>query len=206
MILSDAIDRTQRYLDNVRSDGTAGARWSQAECIQKLKVAVDFVVNIFVSKGGDTLDEFVTLTATDGYVDLSSFKPLHIISVSMNGSYLSPATSRNMICPMSGSSSIMVRMVRATTAFSAPSDPITYGNGSGSEMLDELICIKAARLMLTKDRELDQSLESQFAETLQGLMSAGNTVLAYDVSYSSYADPYAYAWVAGRLYVGRRIA
>jgi DNA primase large subunit len=77
-----------------------------------------------------------------------------------------------------------------------------------SKLMDELVVLKAARLCLTKDKELDQSLELQFQETLATLLSSELSTQVYDFQsvFPYNRNPYCYEKFNNDLYVRLRIS
>lgn len=209
MLLSDTRLRVYQILDDDGTASTDGARWARSEVDQKVRTAIEFCATLYASKGGTRLDELVDLTTdSDGYGNLLSIKPLHIRSVRMNlgGSFvpLNPVISRDFHQKVSSPVALKIRLVRSPTLPTLATDPVLYGPNLSFESMDELICLKAARMLLTKDRERDASIEAQFEETLQGILSAENQIQCFDMPSGTghCTVPYVYDFVPYAIYLG----
>jgi hypothetical protein len=208
MILSDAIDRVELYIDDTSND-----RWTTAEISQKLEVALDSVVNQYVARGGTRLDDVLELTTdSTGYLTLSGYNPIAISSVQLNngGTYFAipEVTASQVVQPSNTTHNLRVRMVKTPTFPATNSDSFVYHNNMSSKLMDELVVLKAARLCLTKDKELDQSLELQFQETLATLLSSELSTQVYDFQsvFPYNRNPYCYEKFNNDLYVRLRIS
>lgn len=207
MLLSDARTRVLNYLDD---DNT---RWSNSEIDQKLRLAIESCCTVYAAKGGTRLDEVVSITtSTDGYADLTSVKPLQIQAVRLNqGGWFTPiasVTARDFLQRISSALPLEIRLVRSPTLPTSASDNILYGPNLSFETMDELICLKAARLLLTKDRELDQSLEIQFQELLQTTLATENIQQCYDLPIANgngTVNQLCYTYLPYGLYLGRKV-
>lgn len=209
MTLSDA---RQRVFYAVDDDGTStadGSRWSVAEVDQKLRVALESVVTEYAAGGGTRLDEIVSVTTSDGYANLAAYRPLQIQSVRLSmGAAWAPVpavvTSEFGVSP-SGSYTLSVRLVRAPTFPDATSTSFTYGSGINTETIDALIVNRAARMLLVKDREVDNSLVDEYRELLRTALASDHSQQAYDMPSSApRAAPYGYHYVPYGLYLGLR--
>jgi hypothetical protein len=213
MTVQQARVRVFNYLDDDGTATTDGSRWTTDEVDQKLKVALEAVCTQYAASGGSRLNELVSVsTNSDGYADLGSYRPLQISTVRLysGGTYenLQPITARDFQSDVSAVVTLSVLLVRSPTWPSSSTDTITYGPGLSFETMDELICIKAARMLLTKDRELDQSLELQFSEILRTMLLSENVVQVFDFPSGRNTERphiYAYFYVPYGLYLGRKV-
>lgn len=187
MLLSEA---RSRVLNIVFDD--ANDAWSDAEINQKLKVAHEYVVTRYTAEGGDLLDEAITVTTSDGYANLGTIKPclplrgvlLRSSSSTASGAtfYEIPAVPTTAGVQLSTeTSTLRVILVRKPTTPTTDSGAFSYGPGVTSEILDELVCLQAARLLLTKPGEVDPAIEAQFNELLSTLIQDETAVNVYDL-------------------------
>lgn len=189
MLLSEA---RARVLAMVFDD--ANNTWTDAEINQKLKVAHEYVVTRYAAEGGDLLDEAVTVTTVDGYGNLGTIKPLAIRAVFKASSataagatfYELPAVPTTAPVQLSReASTLRVVLVRKPTTPTADASAFGYGAGVSSELLDELVCLQAARLLAVKTGDVDPALETQFNELLSTLISDETVITAYDMAEPS---------------------
>lgn len=185
MLLSEAIERV-RYMIDADSFDEAADRWTSDEVKQKLKLALEATCTIYAGRGGQRLDQVVELTSdADGYVNLQPYKPLQIQSVRVSqGSYMIqvPAVPSGQIRQDANQAhTVKVRLVPSPDFPTVNSSPILYGNNTSFELMDELICIRAAKSLLVKDGEIDQSLETQFREILETMLSSENTIKVFEM-------------------------
>lgn len=192
MLLSEARERVRAFVD-ADSFTETGDRWSVAEVDQKLKLATEATSTIYAGRGGQRLDQVVDVTSdTDGYVAMNQYKPLQIQSVRVvQGSqfFQVPSVPSGQIRQNASQAwTLKVRLVPTPNFPTSASSQILYGNSTSWELFDELICIRAAKSLLTKDGEIDQSLEQQFSEILNTMLEAENTVKVFDFPQFSGSD------------------
>ena len=210
MNLQEARQRVYYYLDDDGTGTLDGARWTLAEVDQHLRHALDAVCTTYAAQGGTRLDELVdATTTTSGYLDLLSYRPLQIQSVALKSGNtflpVSPVASREFQQTCTTVQTFQIRMVRSPVFPTVTTDQILYGPNLSFESIDELICLKAARAALTKDKEVDTSLEKQYMENLGALLMTENVIHAYDFPTARLVTcPFVYQYLPYRLYIGYR--
>jgi hypothetical protein len=185
MNLGEAITRVFEYLDDDGTSTSDGSRWTVAQVTQKLNLALDNVLQAYAARGGTRCDQIITATASDGYVDLTAYQPLQIKSVRINaGGIYHPVrqiTTDSFSQTFNSNHSISIRLVARPTFPSSNSADFLWGGFPNSPALDELICLRAARLLLTKDGEVDASLETQYRELLTDTLTHETSQFAFDM-------------------------
>lgn len=201
--------RVYNILDDNGTGTTDGTRWALTEVDTALAVAVDIVAATYASMGGSKLDELVSVTCTSGLGDLSSYKPLVVKAVSINqGGMFYPISASSQNEAMQNNTSyqtLAVRLVRSATFPTSSGDTVSYGSASGIPVFDELICGLAARMLLRKDREVIQGLETQAKELLGMIVQAENTVVAVDFPGRTLRLPVYYTLVGNNLQLVNKI-
>jgi len=195
--------RVYNILDDNGTGTTDGTRWALTEVDTALAVAVDIVAATYASMGGNKLDELVSVSLTDGAGDLSSYKPLVVksVQISSGGCFypIQQSSQGDALRVQSSYSTLRVRMVRSATFPTSSGDTVSYGSASGLPVFDELICGLAARMLLRKDREVIQGLETQAKELLGMIVQAENTVVASDFPGRRIQLPACYTLVGNTL-------
>ena len=171
--VAEARDIVEDHLDDADN-----ARWSTSQIDVGLKYALDHCISEYVSAGGERLHEILsTTTATDGTVDLSSYDPKEIKSVSLvvgsryfplkevsyQGRGLNDAAAR----------SVEIRVLR-TFALSATTTHALVGNGATAgksfNALESWICARAALFCAIKDDEARPALRALEQEMKDAVM------------------------------------
>lgn len=193
MLLSEARQRVMDMLLAVEDD----SGWTAANINQKLKLAHELVVRRVAKEGGSTLDEVITTTSnTDGYCDLTSVKPiLKAVHISFGTGANAFYTEIDQIHPNAGFSysptaaTLRFLFVRLPTTPTSNSGTFLYGPGVANELLDELVCLQAARLLQTKSDERSQAIEQETQEILAELLQDDEAAGSFDIP-----DPSNVSW------------
>lgn len=159
--LAEARDIVEDHLDDADN-----ARWSTSQIDVGLKYALDHCLSEYVSAGGDRLHEIVsTTTASDGTVDLSSYDPKEIKSVSLViGSRYFPlkeVSYQERGLNDAAARSVEIRLLRTLALPTTTTHPLV-GNGATAgksfNSFESWICARAARFCAVKDAEARQEL------------------------------------------------
>lgn len=212
MLLSEARTEVLAYLDD---DGT---RFSNTRVDFALKAALRALVNIYTQKGGDALTRVIeAVTNSNGYVDLSAYRPLAIDSVGYKVSsyYRTIPQIRPNDRTITNSSGVNVRI----TLVSSPSFPSSaatafdYGPGAStfaSEAFDNLLVILAVKQLSTIDGERHLIASEQEQLFWEAVLADTHQSRAYEIQNTTgllNLRGYDYVWSqeADRIYISHRL-
>ena len=212
MLLSEARARVYNYLDDDGTGTTDGTRWSLTEVDQKLELALNLICGEYAAKGGNRLTQMISVTSdSSGVASLSSYAPVSVQNVQMNlGSTfinLPIVTQQDFFQPVNQARPLRVLLVATPTFPTLSSSSITYGNSESWKTFDELIVMKAVRLLAVKDRETIQALETQHNELLNSILSNEFQVKAFSLpapKVNALIHPYCVMLVGNSLYIGQK--
>lgn len=189
--------------DDAGTDQVDGTRWSLEEVDDALATALQEIVVAYVEKGGDLLDQEVTLSTTNGTLDFSSYNPLSIKSV-----MIKTGDTYSLIQPVSNSESyqldntsrqLKICYIAQPTFPDGYSEEVVYGvsNITNSATFDKLMVFKAASQLLIKDGEVNVALERHIEKLEKSMVKSSRIPALVNLnvgqSYLPYY-PYRYAW------------
>jgi hypothetical protein len=141
---------------------------------RSLLVAALGVAQDYAARGGSRLVQTTTLSVASGQCSLVSLAPLAIHGVrwqdgSALWSLVPQVSAADIYQDFTVDGTIAIEYV-ATPALPTSTNNMQWA-GLTMPLLDELTCIKAARLCLVKDKELDQSLNQQYNEFMNTVIN-----------------------------------
>lgn len=173
LTLADARTQTQALLDS-----TGNARWSNTEIDIALKAARLSLFNTANGAGILSGKNTTTLQSNNGLIDISALKRAHIKSVSFLQSNLriplSPLGSQNVLGGYFSSNTYEITYSALPDYPTVTTDPILFcDTGVANEIMDALLCAKAALYMSAKEGATPQGLQNTVDRLTADLVKTG---------------------------------
>ena len=144
-------------------DDPDGDRWTDAEIDRHLKFSCDRVLRSFVRSGTSIFDEKISVTASNGVVDMSSYT-----NVVVRGCHKVTGTHYENIqyvdykkagAPVTGNTSLRIYFASIPAFPTVDGDPL-INDVNTFEALEELVIMKALEFAIIKDREPIPNMDS----------------------------------------------
>lgn len=200
MILTESRTRTRQYLDD---EDATNARWSDTELDDKLKAAQNIAWRLVADRCNLWTSETTVNTTSAGVADLSTIKPIRIVSVGISYAGISrwrvpPARVVDGLTNVPVVQTLRIAYVPRPLFPTAPGNAFVWGAGAGAafdtDLLDAHICQLAASMLKVKDGEVNQGLEAAKQETRQHILDIASiprfTAMPLDAATRRRLAPY----------------
>lgn len=163
------VDQAVAYVRKKLNTDSSSTEWSASEITDALEGAMAQTIEDYVDKGGDALNEYLSLTSdANGLVDLSTYNCVRIFGAQVQQGQdfysLPAALPSGQIYKDEVARDVRLKVVRGYTPSATGSDPLLNGGGARNAItLERLICLRAVEELLIDDAAAVRALERTLA-------------------------------------------